>query len=145
MFAAGFDVKTPTGFFKAKKVPLSPTGEHRILNSSGSQIARIEAESFLSRIYNIIITGGGFYQFRCSADSNRKWTCEGEGDLFSVSEHANGKFDLTRDTQKIAECSKSRFFSDYEIRIHSDNDLKLAMCVFIALSLVEHQSADMPD
>lgn len=33
----------------------------------------------------------------------------------------------------------------FKIRIFSDADLKLAMCVFIALRLVEHQSSHMPD
>jgi uncharacterized protein YxjI len=96
-------------------------------------------------MYNIIITGGGFYQFRYSADSKRKWTCEGEGKLFCISEYAKRKFDFSSDTQKIAECSKARFFNDYEIRIFSEADLKLAVCVFIALSLMEHQSTYTPD
>lgn len=143
-FSTGFDIRTPVGFFTAKKVPLSLTGEHRMLDSSGNQIARLEAESFISTIYNIIITGGGFYQFRSGAD-RRNWTCEGEGKLFCISEQAGRRIVLSEDAQKIAECSKSRFFNDYEIRIFNDADLKFAICVFIALSLAEHQSPDMPD
>jgi uncharacterized protein YxjI len=145
MFSSGFDFKTPQGLFTAKKVPLSPTGEHLIVDSRGNQIARLETESFLSAVYNIIITRGGFYQFRRCAGSNPRWTCEGEGKQFNIPERATRKFDLSEETRKIAECSKARFFNDYEVRIFSDAHLKLAMCAFIALSLLEHQSAPMPD
>jgi uncharacterized protein YxjI len=144
-FSTGFDIRTPIGIFTAKKVPLSPTGEVRILDPSGNQAARLETESFFSSVYNIIIRGGGFYQFGCSEDSNQKWTCKGEGKLFCISEKPNRKFDFSEDAQKIAECSKSRFSTDYKVKVFNDADLKLVMCVFIALSLLEHQSTGVPD
>ncbi len=128
-----------------KKVPLSPTGEIHILNASDSQIARLGLESFFSSVYNVIITGGGFYQFGRDKSSSRTWTCTGEGKLFRVSERSNRRFFVSEETQQIAECSKSRFFNDYEIKVFDDADLKLVMCIFIALSLLEHQSTGTPD
>lgn len=138
-FTRGFDVRTSIGTFSAKKVRLSPKGEFRIFNDSGDQIERMEYESFFCAVYNIIITGGGFYQFERSRDSSREWTCKGEGRLLRISEREKRKFDLFAEAQ-IAECSKSRLFNHYEIRVFSDADLKLAICVFLALSLLEHQS-----
>jgi hypothetical protein len=145
VFSSGFDIKTPLGIFSANKVPLSLTSEIRILNASASQIARLEVESFFSSVYNILISGGGFYQFARDRSASRTWTCKGEGKLFRVSEKSSRRFLLSEEAQEFAECSKSRFFNDYEIRVYNDADLKLVMCVFIALSMLEHQSTGIPD
>jgi hypothetical protein len=84
-FSSGFDIKTPRGLFSAKRVPLSPTGEIQILIPSDSQIARLERESFFSSVYNVILSGGGFYQFARDKTSSRTWTCRGEGKRAAVS------------------------------------------------------------
>jgi hypothetical protein len=139
------EIKTPLGIFSAKRVPLSPIGEILILNSSDGQIARLERESFFSNVYNVIISGGGFYQFARDKTSSRTWTCKGEGKLFRVSEVSSRKFLFSEDARQVAECSKSRFLNDYEIRVFNDADLKLVICVFIALSVLEHQSSGIPD
>ena len=142
-FSSGFEIRTPAGIFSARKVPLSPTGEIRIVDAAGSQVARLEAASLFSCTYNIIVTGGGFYQFG-RGSSSRSWTCKGEEKLFSIAEQSDRKFLVTEESREIAECSKSRFFNDYEAKVFNDADLKLVMCVFIALSLLEHQSTYTP-
>jgi len=144
-FKSGFEIKTPIGNFSANKVRLSPTGEFHIIDDSGNQIARLETEGFFSSVYNIIITGGGGYQFGRSADSSHQWACKGEGKLYRISEKEKRRFELSAETP-IAECSKAPMFNDYQIRVFNDVDLKLAICVFIALSLLEYQSdAGIPD
>jgi len=140
-FSSGFEIKTPAGIFSTKRV----TGEILILNASAFQIARLELESFFSSTYNVIITGGGFYQFRRDWTLSRTWTCKGEGKLFSILEKKGRKFFISEHAQEIAECSKSRFSNDYEVKVFNDADLKLVMCIFIALSLLEHQSEGIPD
>ena len=143
-FSSGFEIKTSVGIFSARKIPLSPTAEVRIINAEGSQVARLEVASLFSSIYNVIITGGGFYQFGRDGSSSRSWTCKGEAKLFRISEQSSRRFLVVEEALEIAECSKSRFFNDYKIRVFNDADLKLMMCVFIALSLLEHQSTYIP-
>jgi hypothetical protein len=124
-FSSGLDIKTPLGIFSAKKVPLSPTGEILILTSSAIPIARLERESFLSSVYNVIISGGGFYQFARDKSLSRTWTCNGEGKLFRVSEMSNRRFLFSERARDVAEFTKSsRFLNDYEIRVFNDEDLK---------------------
>lgn len=144
VFSSGFEIRTSAGIFSARKVPLSPTGEVRILNAEGSQVARLEVASFFGSIYNLIITGGGFYQFGRDPGSSRSWTCKGEENLFRISAQSSLRFLVAEGAQEVAECSKSRFFNDYEVRVFNDADLKLIVCVFIALSLLEHQSTYIP-
>ena len=144
-FSSGFDIKTPLGLFSAKRVPLSPTGEIQILTPSDSQIARLERESFFSGVYNVILSGGGFYQFARDKTSSRTWTCRGEGKLFLISETRSRKFLISENALDVAECTKSRFLNDYEIRVFNDADLNLVICVFIALSVLEHESTGVPD
>lgn len=144
VFSSGFEIRTSAGIFSARKVPFSPTGEVRILSAEGNQVARLEAASLLSSIYNVIITGGGFYQFGREGSSSRSWTCKGEDKLFRISEQIGRRFLVAEEAQEIAECSKSRFFNDYEVRVFKDGDLRLMMCIFIALSLLEHQSTYIP-
>jgi len=144
-FSSGFDIRTPVETYSAKKVPLSPTSETRILNASGSQIARLELENFFSSVYNVVITGGGFHQFGRDGGSSQTWACKGEGKLFRVSQKNSRRFLISEEAHEIAECSRSRFFNDYEVRVFNDADLKVVMCIFIALSLLEYQSTDIPD
>jgi len=101
-------------------------------------------ESVFSSIYNIILTGGGFYQFRRERISSQTWTCNGEGKLFRISEVSNRRFRVADEDLEIADGSKSLLSNDYEVRVFNDADLKLVMCVFIALSLLEHQDIYIP-
>jgi hypothetical protein len=130
--------------FSAKRVPLSPTGEILIFNISKNQIARLGLESFLSGIYNIFITGGGFYQFGRDNVLRRTWICKGEGKLLHVSERSWRRFFISDGIQEVAECSKAWLTNDYAIRILDDADLKLVVCIFIALNQCEYQTSWSP-
>jgi hypothetical protein len=103
MFSNGFDITTPVENLSTKR---SPFGETLVLNASGTQIARLGIESFFSSAYNIIISGGGFYQFDRDKNSRRTWTCKGEGRLLHLSEHRKRRFEIADESQRIAECSK---------------------------------------
>ena len=139
-FSNGFDIITPVETFSAKR---SPFGEMLISNASGTQIARLGPESFFSNAYNIIISGGGFYQFRRDKDARRTWACKGEGRLLHISEHRRRRFEITEASQRVAECSKGRFGNDYAIVVN-DSEMKLVICIVLALSVSEHQSSDIP-
>ena len=144
VFSKGFDINTPVGSFSAKWVPHLPTEEILILNHSGNQVARLGLESFLSGTYNIIITGGGFYQFGRDDNSGRAWICKGEGKLLRISERKRRRFFISDGTEEIADCSKAWYTNDYAIRIINDTDLKLVVCIFIALNVCEHETPLTP-
>lgn len=122
VFSRGFDVRTPAETFSAKSVPLSPTGEILISNGSGFQIARLERESFLSNVYNIIITGGGFYQFDRNKEARLTWTCNGEGRLLRVSESSMRMFSVSDGTHELAECSKAIFSNEYSLTVFNEGN-----------------------
>jgi hypothetical protein len=143
VFSKGFDISTPAETLSAKKVALSPLGEIHLLNASGTQIARLELESFLSNVYNIVISGGGFYQFGRDESSRRDWFCRGEGRTLQISEKRR-RFVIMDEARKIAECSKARFTNDYAITAFDEAELKLVICIFLALCLREHQSTYIP-
>ena len=143
-FSRGFDITTPVESLSARRVPLSPTGEILISNASGNLIARLELESFLSSVYNIIISGGGFYQFGHDDKSRRTWTCKGEGKLFCIEERGKRSFVVSDGDEEIADCSKDWLANDYAIRVFNDAEWKLVVCIFIALSVREHESGDIP-
>jgi hypothetical protein len=136
-FTRGFDIVTPMGTFATKG---GDFGETLVCNPSGAQVARLGLESRLSRKYNIIITGGGFYQFGRDKSRKRAWVCSGEGRSFRVSEGKKRTFDITEDTRTVAKCSKALFSNDYATTVDDESELKLVICIFLALSLSEHQS-----
>jgi len=144
VFSRGFEIGTPVESLSARRVPLSPPGEILISNPSGNQIARLELESFLSSVYNIIISGGGFYQFGHDDKSRRTWTCKGEGKLFCIEERGKRSFVVSDGDEEIADCSKDWLANDYAIRVFNDADLKLVVCIFIALSVSEHEPSFTP-
>lgn len=51
---------------------------------------------------------------------------------------------IADEAQKIAECSKARFTNDYAITAFNEAEMKLVICIFLALCLSEHQSTDIP-
>jgi len=141
-FSDGFDIGTPVGEFSTNRRFRSD--ECLIFNPSGNQIARVWPGSHASRVYNIIITGGGFYEFGRDKKSRRAWICKGEGKLFSMSKQRKRRFILSDGTQQIAECKKAWWTGDYAITVFDDADLKLVVCIFIAMHLNEHQGSDVP-
>ncbi len=143
-FSRGFDISTPVESFSAKRVPLSPTAEILVSDNSGNQIARLELDSFLSSVYNIIIPGGGFYQFGRDNKSRRTWTCKGEGKLLRISERSRRRFFISDGAEEIADCSKAWFTNDYAIRVFNDADLRLVVCIIITLSVCEHEAPFIP-
>ena len=144
VFSRGLNIGTPLESLSARRVPLSPTGEILIADPSGNQIARMELESFLSSNYNIIISGGGFYQFGRDNKSRRTWTCKGEERLLHISERTKRRFFISDGTDEIADCSKAWLANEYAIRVFNDADLKLVVCIFIALSVYEHETSFTP-
>jgi hypothetical protein len=140
-FPSGFEIATPLGNFSAREQFLSPLSEILIANSSGVGIARLRAESFLSSVCDIIISGGGFYQFGRDRKVAKSWVCKGEGRLLRLIEGKKRTFHLATDeAQAVAECVKDRFSNNYTVDICDQEDLKLVICIFIALSRSEHQN-----
>jgi uncharacterized protein YxjI len=140
MFSNGFDITTPVENLSTKR---SPFGETLVLNASGTQIARVAKESLVSGAYNIIIAGGGFYQFDRDKESRRTWACKGEGRLLHLSEDSRRKFEIADGNQRIAECWKE-WGGNYSITLLDETELKLVICIVLALSLREDQSSDPP-
>jgi uncharacterized protein YxjI len=144
VFTSGFDISTPLGGFSTKGAPDFPIGEILVLDHAGNQVARLGLESFLSSVYNIIITGGGFYQFGRDGNSKRTWTCKGEERLLCLSERNWRKFFISEGTQEIAEFSKAWYTSDYAVSVSNDADLKLVICIIIALNESENPGSTAP-
>src|SRR5260370_6553943 len=80
--------------YNAKKIPLSPTGEIQLINSYGSHISRIKLASLLSSTYNIIVNGGGFYQFGRNREIKHGLVCKGEQEIFQIVGHRKRKISI---------------------------------------------------
>jgi len=143
-FGAGLDISTPLETYSTKK-PLAPFGDTHVLNSRGTQVARLGPESLFSGAYNIIISGAGFYRFSRDENSKQTWICRGEGRLLQVSRTRRVWIVIDDAGQKVAEGSKARFASDYEIALVDEAEFKLVMCIFLAVHFSEGQSAGIPD
>jgi uncharacterized protein YxjI len=139
-FSNGYDVNTPSGNFSAA---LSPFGEMLISNVSGTQIARITNVSLLSNAYDIIISGGGLYQFNRDRNSRRCWICTGEGRVLQLSRGKGQQFTITEGTETIAEGAKAWFSGNYAVNVLKEADFKLVICIFLALRMSTDQSSDL--
>ena len=146
-FSSGLEIRTPEATFKTKDVSLSPlSSETRILDSLDNQVARVQAEGFLSDTTDIIITGAGFYQFgsdlKASTGWNHEnWICKGEGRTLNISQQNSRSFIVCDDSGEIATCLKPSILNDYTITVRHDSDLKLTICIFVAL-FRSQQSSD---
>ena len=141
-FSHGFDITTPRETFS---VDVSPFGELLILNVSGTQIARVTKESFLGSVYDVIISGGGFYQINHDKGLKERWTCEGEGKTIHFSKEAGSRFVLEEKALKIAECKRTWFDNDWAITLVDEAQFKLVACIFLVLSLSEDRHSGAVD
>jgi hypothetical protein len=141
VISSGFDIRTPFGAFSAKIPFLAPTGETLVFDQQENQIARIGLEGVTGRVYSIIISGGGYYQFGRDEKAKRTWTCKGEGRLLNISEGNKGQFSISDGKQEIAEAKKAWLTGDYAIKIFNDADFRLVVCVFVALNMRENQGS----
>jgi hypothetical protein len=145
VFPQGIEIHTPLGVFSTKRVPDLPTEEILILNHSEDQVARLGLEpTIFSRVYNIVITGGGFYQFCRDGNSGRTWNCKGEERLLCLSERSWRKFSISEGAEEIAVFSKAWCASDYKVRVSNDTDWKLVTCIVIALNESENVGSFTP-
>ena len=142
-FSSALEIRTAAGTFKVEEVLVSPfCSETHLLDPSGNQVARMQAETCLSNVCNIIITGGGSFQLRDDPDSSRSWIrrlirenslCTGEGRTLHISQKNSRTFIVSDDTGEIATCSKPGYFDDYTVTVQNDSDLKLIICIFVSL------------
>jgi uncharacterized protein YxjI len=145
-FSNGFDISTPAETLTTDN---SSFGELLIHNSVGTQIARVVQASLFSSENNIIISGGGGYQFRRHGTFTPNWKCEGEGRMLEIREivgrwfSARYRFAISDGAQAIAEFSRTLFSNRYEVNLLEEGDLKLVICMVIALSMSE-RSSDIP-
>ena len=147
-FSTGFEIRTDAGIFKTEDVSPAPfSSETHLLDPSGNQIARMSAESLLSDVSNIIITGGGLYQFAPDPASTRRWsrenwTCTGEGRILLISQKNRRLFIISENEGEIATCSKTGYLDDYTLTIQNDSDLKLLICIAVLMAR-SAQSSDI--
>lgn len=146
-FSTGFVIRTNSGIFKTEDVSPAPfSSETHLLDPSGNQIARMQAESLMSDVCNIIITGGGFYQFARDPASSRgwnreNWVCKGEGRILLISQKNSRDFIVSDEKGEIATYSKAGILDDYTMTFNSDSDLKLLICISVQL-IRSQQSSD---
>jgi uncharacterized protein YxjI len=145
-FSGGFEIATPTEILTTNNRSF---GELNIVNSVGTQIARVRSPFFSSQ-YELFISGGGGYKFGSNGFFKPGWTCQGEGrslEIRDVTEHwysSVRKFAISDRTQTVAEISKTLFSNSYEVDVIEQDDWKLVTCIAISLSLSEHHSSDVP-
>jgi hypothetical protein len=137
----GYEIIAAGETFNAKNIYLSSTGEVQLNNGHGTQVARIELESFFSSIYNIIISGGGFYQFSLDSETKHAWICKGEGEVYRIVDHGKRNFSVDHNDGQIASFSKSLFDNHYCVHVKDETNLKLVLCMVLAQSVSEHNKS----
>jgi uncharacterized protein YxjI len=136
-FSKGYDLITPSGNFSAA---FSPFGEMLVSNVSGTQIARITNVSLLSNAYDIIISGGGLYQFNRDRNLRGCWICTGEGRVLQLSRGKGQQFTIIEEAETIAEGAKAWLTGNYAVNVLKAADFKLVICIFIVLKMSNDQS-----
>jgi hypothetical protein len=146
-FSNGFDITTPAETFTAKESPLEGI---LLYNPVGTQIARVAARSFFGSEWNIVISGGGGYQFCRESFFATNLICKGEGRTIGIhieNVHWFGnahRFEISEGVQTIAECSRAAFSNDYDVSLVEESDFKLVVCIVLALTMSEQSSSPVP-
>jgi uncharacterized protein YxjI len=137
-----YDITTPAAALYAKKQAIALLNKLELRTGVGQVLARVQAEfSLLRNKYDFDLLDGTVFHFQCDKLWTSVYSCMYGGDVYTLYEHRGLKRSIFREETQIAAYSKNRISfgkgNEYAIRMDSDADLKLILCMVLALGMSE--------
>ncbi len=145
--ASTYDIATPKGDYKARKKIFSFTDNIELTTSGGAPVAQIEGEiSPLRHKHTFVLHDGRTYQFECEKLLKQVFTCEGNGETYRLYSHRGLNYSIFKEDRQIAAFTKNRLVlgsgNEYEIRVDSDADVVVLVCMILTYNSSEEDSKD---
>jgi uncharacterized protein YxjI len=141
-FFTEYDITTPDATLYAKKQAIALLNKLELQTSSGQVLAKVQAEfSLLRHKYDFDLLDGRVFHFQCDKLWTSVYRCTYGGDVYTLYEHRGLNRSIFRADRQIAAYSKNRISfgkgNEYAIRMDSDADLNLILCMVLALGMSE--------
>jgi uncharacterized protein YxjI len=141
-FFTEYDITTPNATLYAKKQAIALLNKLELQTSGGKVLARVQAEfSLLRNKYDFDLLDGRVFHFQCDKLWTSVYSCKYGEDVYTLYEHRGLNRSIFRGDLQIAAYSKNRISfgkgNEYAIRMDSDADLKLILCMVLALGMSE--------
>jgi uncharacterized protein YxjI len=145
-FTSEYDISAPGTSYYAKKAYFSFNDRLQLQSSEGRILAKIRGyfSPFRNKHDFNIVEDGRSYRFWCEKIWKQTYVCEGNGEPFHLYEHKGLKYSIFQNDRQIAAFVKNRIVfgngNKYEIRMDSDADLIVVLCMVLAINSSEEDN-----
>jgi len=145
-FTSEYDISAPDASYYARKAYFSFTDKLQLQAAESRILARIDGYfSPLRRKHDFsIVNNGRVYKFWCEKIWKQVYVCEGNHETFRLYTHKGLKYSIFKDDRQIAAYVKNRLVfgkgNKYEIRMDSDADLIVILCIVLTMNSSEESS-----
>ena len=139
-FSTEYDISTPDRDLYARKEMFTLLNKIELQTKGGDTLARLQGQfSVLRSKYEFDLVGGGDYHFECVDLWKGIYECRCGDDLLTLYQHKGLNHSIFKNERQIAAYSKNRVSfgkgNKYEIRMDTDANLTLILCMVLALSV----------
>ena len=96
--------------------------------------------------HTFALTDGRSFKFCCEKVWKQVYLCEGQGESYRLYAHRGLKYSIFRDERQIAAITQNRLVigrgNEYRIRMDSDADVVLLLCMMLTYNTGEEQDDD---
>jgi uncharacterized protein YxjI len=141
-FSSEYDIITPAVNYYARKAILAVNDRIEVTKEDGAVAAHIQGHfSPLRSKHDFTFADGRVFAFECEKMWTQVYKCEGAGETYTLYVHRGLKFSIFKDDRQIAAFTKNLVVlgsgNCYEIRMDSDVDALLIVCMVITLNSAE--------
>lgn len=138
-FTAEYDITTPDATYTARKAFFSLNDHLELQNAEGRVVATIQGSfSPLRDKHDFTFADGRTYLFECQKVWKQVYTCEGNGEHYTLYTHRGLQYSVFRDDRQIAAFEKNRIVwgngNEFQVRMDSDADLILLICLVLTVN-----------
>lgn len=139
-FCTEYDISTPDRALYAREEMFTLLNKIELQTKGGDTLARLQGQfSVLRSKYEFDLMGGMVYDFECVDRWKSIYECRCGDDLLTLYQHKGLNHSIFKNERQIAAYSKNRVSfgkgNTYEIRMDVDANLKLIVCMVLALSV----------
>lgn len=138
-FTAEYDITAPDATYYARKAFFSLNDHLELQEAGGRVVATIQGSfSPLRDKHEFTFTDGRIYHFECEKVWKQVYTCEGNGEHYTLYQHKGLCYSIFRDDRQIAAVEKNSVVwvngNEYQVRMDSDADLMLVVCLVLTIN-----------
>ncbi|HEV2195321.1 MAG TPA: hypothetical protein VGR55_07045 [Candidatus Acidoferrum sp.] len=140
-FSSKYEIETPASIYEARKRFFFVWHKIKLFAPHSRLLATIRGHYFFRPKYKIELSEGQIYHFSCERFWKGVFVCQNSEESFRLYQHKGLNYSIFRNDSQIAAFSRNRVklgrTDRYEIRMNSDANLTLVICMALVVDCGE--------